>query len=160
MAEGRLGGKLTAEVKGASADQAWKLLDFCSLQKLVPVMESCTREDGIDGHPGCVRRCVGKPIPIDGGDPFIAFATEKLLAIDHEERTFRYELLDSNYGLQGYSAAMKVLDDGEEGCRIEWSFAGDSYGKWETVQGFEEALRAILGNMVEAIELAVAAGEV
>ncbi|CAA7397343.1 unnamed protein product [Spirodela intermedia] len=158
MAEDLLEGTVHAEVAGATADQVWRLLDFCNIQRVMATMESCTRVEGIDGEPGCKRYCVGKPTAFGyGGEAFVPWAYERLLAIDPAERSYWYKVTDSNLGLRGYTAEMKVIDDGSR-CTLEWSFTAESLGM-TTRDTFVQNLRETLRGIAQCIEAAVASGE-
>ncbi|OMO86671.1 Polyketide cyclase/dehydrase [Corchorus olitorius] len=125
MAEGReqkWQGKATAELKRATGEQIWPLLEeFCNLDQLFPSVDTCYRVEGDPGQPGLVRHCKGP-----GG-----WCNEKLLTLDSANFCLTYQALENNVGLNNYVATLKVLpvfDDGKPaaaGCKIELSFVSD-----------------------------------
>ncbi|XP_078438578.1 lachrymatory-factor synthase-like [Wolffia australiana] len=164
MGEEREGGSVEAEVKGATAEQAWKFFDFSILDKVSSIVESCTIVEGVPGEPGCVRYCVTKPVPppggAAGGEGLVMHMKETLLAIDHAQKTFSYDIAESNIGLRGYIANVKVYgEDGVEGCRVVWSFSADSFGVFAKA-ATEWFLTTLLRSIVYTIEQAVLKGEV
>lgn len=148
-------GKTSAKLPNTTPHQAWALLHgFCSLHKLLPAVDECYLVDGAEGVPGCVRRCASASIPSADGSP-VAWAREKLLAMDHEGLSYTYEVVESNIGFGRYVAEMKVLPesfvdgssgDAGEGCRLEWSFEGDPLEGWT-----QEGLVSFLGASLEVI---------
>ncbi|XVF35411.1 hypothetical protein REPUB_Repub18cG0143200 [Reevesia pubescens] len=114
-------GKATVELKGSTSEQIWPFLEeFCNIDELFPVVDTCYRVEGTPRQPGLVRHCEGK----------LGWAKEKLLTIDPTNRSLSYEVLENNVGLKYYVATLKVLpimeDDGKSaGCKIEWSFIAD-----------------------------------
>ncbi|XP_022756354.1 uncharacterized protein LOC111304103 [Durio zibethinus] len=113
-------GKVTAELKGSTAEQIWPFLEeFCNIDKLFPDVDTCYRVEGTPGQPGLVRHCEGK----------FGWVNEKLLAIDPNNRSLSYEVLENNMGLKNYIGTLKVLpmegDDKPAGCKIELSFIVD-----------------------------------
>ncbi|XP_078438706.1 lachrymatory-factor synthase-like [Wolffia australiana] len=157
MGEERQGGRVEEEVRRATAEQVWKMLDFCAIDKIMPSVASSERVEGVEGEVGCVRRCVGKPVDLGGEEGFVAVAEEKLVSMDREERRFGYRVGENNLGLRGYEAEMRVVEGGDDGCRIEWSFEAESYGNWGSRDAFRESLGEALRGIVQRIEDAVAA---
>ncbi|XP_078439348.1 lachrymatory-factor synthase-like [Wolffia australiana] len=152
MGDEREGGTVEIDVKGATADLIWRFLDFYIPDKVSPLIESCTILDGSSREPGCVRYCVTNPVPPPpgenaSGEASVIRAKERLLAIDHAHKTYSYELIENNVGIQGYISQLKVFgEDGVVGCRVEWTFSADSYGVLS-----KEALGEFLKNFVQSV---------
>ncbi|CAK7353144.1 unnamed protein product [Dovyalis caffra] len=130
-------GKATAELKGPSADQIWSFLeDFCNIHKWIPTVDTCYQVEGELGQPGLVRYCASStPLASNGSheENKISWAKEKLLMINPTERCLSYEITENNVGFKSYVATTKVLPingDGQNGCKIEWSFVADPIEGW------------------------------
>lgn len=139
-AQAKWGGRVTAELTGATADQVWPLLaDFCSIDRWLPLVGRCEHARGPHGRLGQIRKCWG---PGDGeGEKKeeARWAEEKLVAIDPTGRWLRYEIVGNNMGFKSYAATMKVIptrEEEEEKCAIEWSFECDPVEGWR----FEDLL--------------------
>ncbi|XP_068641978.1 lachrymatory-factor synthase-like [Aristolochia californica] len=118
-------GRSSSQLRGASPDKVWSLLeDFISVHKWLSTVDTCYLVQGERSKIGCVRYCGGVGIPSADGAT-VAWATEKLTAIDPVQRTLSYEIVDNNLGLAEYAARLKVLPDFEGSCTIEWSFVCD-----------------------------------
>ncbi|XP_041019271.1 lachrymatory-factor synthase-like [Juglans microcarpa x Juglans regia] len=150
-------GKTSAQLPTARAHEVWPFLeDFCNIHKCFRV-DICYHVDGIPGQPGLIRCCASTVPSSSGGQEESAtiWAKEKLLLIDPIKRCLSYEVIDNNIGLKSYVATMRVLpihdDEGERGCKIEWSFLCDPVQG----QGFEEFssyIQSSLQFMVKKIE--------
>ena len=49
------------------------------------------------------------------------------------ERCISYEIMENNVGFKSYMATIEVLPingDGQNGCKIEWSFVADPIEGW------------------------------
>ncbi|XP_031488501.1 lachrymatory-factor synthase-like [Nymphaea colorata] len=155
-------GKVSATVRGATADQVWPLLaDFCNVHRWIPGVSTCRLEGGVAGEPGCVRYCVGKGEPADGGD--VPWAREKLTVIDHAGRKLRYVVFENNIGWKNYEAALEVVEgeEGGEGCIIEWCFRMEPVAEGngcEVVPFVTSALEGMVKTMEEFLAAAAAAG--
>ncbi|XP_065857010.1 lachrymatory-factor synthase-like [Euphorbia lathyris] len=168
MADEKWKGKVSAEVKGITADQVWILLaDFCNLQKCMPNVDQCIKVEGEDGKPGLVRHighCVTttteeeQPPPSSLADTVekkkvAIWADEKLVIIDERERFLSYEVIDNNFGIKSYEGAFRAVEvegDGEV-CRIEWSYISDPI-EGMTFVDFEVHRAFLLNGMVEMIQ--------
>ncbi|MQM02844.1 hypothetical protein Taro_035612 [Colocasia esculenta] len=156
-------GSAQAKLPAATADEAWSLLeDFSGIHRLLPGIKTCTLVDGANGVPGCTRHCVGPPVPSEnGGEPTVYWATERLLSFDAAERSYSYEVTDSNMGFRRYVATLRAKPEGGVGagggCRLEWSFAADPVEGWsrDRLVGY---LQYGLEEMGRRIEEAVKAG--
>ncbi|KAJ6862514.1 hypothetical protein NC652_039381 [Populus alba x Populus x berolinensis] len=63
----------------------------------------------------------------------ISWAKEKVLVINPIERCISYEIMENNAGFKSYVATIEVLPingDGQNGCKIEWSFVADPIEGW------------------------------
>ncbi|XP_028798280.1 lachrymatory-factor synthase-like [Neltuma alba] len=127
-------GKVSATLRNALAKQTWELVkDFFNLHKWFPTLATCYGIHGSNGEPGCIRYCSGSSIPSDGADQRLSWSKERLLAIDHDERTIVYEIVESNIGFNSYRSTMKVSPmaaDGHDGSLIEWHFSLDPIDGW------------------------------
>ncbi|KAK6927338.1 Polyketide cyclase/dehydrase [Dillenia turbinata] len=129
-------GKTQVEMRGLKVEQVWPLFeDFCSINKLVPVIEVCHHVEGDYGQPGLIRYCALR-YPSQYTDPDdhqMKWANEKLLAMDPIKRCFSYAVLDGNSGLKSYVATFKLfeMNGGDaKGCVIEWSFTCEPSDGW------------------------------
>ncbi|KAL5558647.1 hypothetical protein UlMin_034858 [Ulmus minor] len=120
------------EVKSATADQVWPLLeDYCNFQKWLPTIDTCYKLEGEAGKPGVVRYCSTTiPLSLEGGDEKVTkFTKEKLVKIDPVQRFYTYQVLENNLGIPEarWEGTIQVLPvgDGKSGCEIHWTFAGD-----------------------------------
>ncbi|WOL14631.1 hypothetical protein Cni_G23411 [Canna indica] len=125
-------GKVTARIRGATAEEAWSLLKgFCSLHRWVSSVEVCYKLEGVDGEPGCVRYCGG---PLNRSDPAqpTGWSKELLLAVDPAARSYTYEMVETNKGFGRYRATIGVAGGGGSGsgCCLEWSFEADPVKGW------------------------------
>ncbi|KAL4604494.1 hypothetical protein ACB092_10G197500 [Castanea dentata] len=124
-------GKACAELAIPTAQEVWPLVeDFCNLHKWLPTIDTCYQVDGIPGQPGLVRYCASTITSSSNGneETMIKWAKEKLLMIDPIKRCLSYEVIDNNIGMKSYVGKFIVSpinDDGENGCKIEWSFVCD-----------------------------------
>ncbi|XP_043716960.1 lachrymatory-factor synthase-like [Telopea speciosissima] len=160
-------GKLSAELKGATADQVWPLLeDFFNIHKWFPGIDTCKALEGVSGQPGCIRYCVKStattsvPAWPESEEKMMdstVWAKERLVAIDPVERWLRYEVAENNIGMKSYMATIKVLQlskPANEGCQIEWSFVSDPV-EGLTFEGFLSYLESILQGMAQRMEEAL-----
>ncbi|KAK9099057.1 hypothetical protein Syun_026102 [Stephania yunnanensis] len=131
-------GRVSAKVRGPRAEQVWTLLqDFFNFHNYFPSLATCHGIQGISGEPGCVRYCSGSSIRSSDGHSG-SWSQERLVAVDAKQRSFSYEISESNIGFKSYVATMKVvdIDEEEEGelkglCVIEWSFEVEAVEGWE-----------------------------
>ncbi|KAK9946633.1 hypothetical protein M0R45_012084 [Rubus argutus] len=118
-------GKVSARLTKARADQIWPLFkDFFNFHHWFPTLGTCYGIRGTNGEPGCIRFCAGSTIPSDGGE-HVSWSKERLTAVNDAERRCSYEIVDSNIRFKSYVSTVRVVDDDEDGCMIEWSFAVD-----------------------------------
>ncbi|KAL5722143.1 hypothetical protein ACHQM5_005700 [Ranunculus cassubicifolius] len=104
------------------ADKVWLILaNFFTIDKWIPFIIECQAVEGITITPGCIRCCVISTGVFDSnGKEIVTWAKERLLAIDHTERSISYEMTENNLGFVGYTATMTVVplgDNKEDGCR-------------------------------------------
>ncbi|KAK1551185.1 hypothetical protein Q3G72_031600 [Acer saccharum] len=101
------------------------------LHKWFPSLSNSYGVHGTNGEPGCIRYCVGFSIPSNDGNIPVSWSKERLIAVDQDQRSLSYEIVDNNIGFKSYVSTVKIVpgdhDDGghENGCLIEWSFAVD-----------------------------------
>ncbi|XP_056162364.1 lachrymatory-factor synthase-like [Syzygium oleosum] len=153
-------GKASAELKGPTPDQVWPFLeDFCNLHKLLPLVDTCHRVEGIPAQLGLVRYCNSTTFGNDSDLLKLKWANERLLMMDPSEKCFSYEVLDNNDGFKNYVATIRVMPmkDGDGkmgGCMIESSFVSDPVEGW----GLQELCSYIdffLQSMAKKIESAI-----
>ncbi|KAL9680625.1 hypothetical protein QQ045_018509 [Rhodiola kirilowii] len=140
-------GKATAELKSCKAEQVWPLwADFCGIHKWFPNLAASYLVEGESGSEvGSVRYCVGNEA---------MWAKERLVEIDHEKRLMRYEVIENNVGLKGYVAAIRVWDDVEGWCMVEWRFEAEVVEGWGE-EGLQEYVQSSLESIVKKMEGAV-----
>lgn len=166
--ESKWEGKAIAEVRSATADQVWPLIeDFCSLEKWYPGVDACQQVKGVYGEPGLIRyitTTVPAPPPPDAADQtpatVVKWCYEKLLSIDPVQRRLSYQITENNLGVGFYVAEWTVLEnkdgDGAGGCRIEWRFTADPVED-RTFEGFCGYLQSSLKGIAERMEKALQA---
>lgn len=102
-------------VIGASADEVWALVrDFERMDGWFEGMPPSVIEDGLAStQVGCVRR-----IEVDGQ----VMARERLVALDDTARRQVYTVVESVFGLNGYTGTITVLPvtDGDRAF-VEWT---------------------------------------
>ncbi|XP_057813903.2 lachrymatory-factor synthase-like [Cryptomeria japonica] len=94
----------------------WKLsADFVNVQKYGAHLIACEHVEGEINAVGCVRLCRGPEL----------WAKEKLVAIDPLNYSYTYQVIDCNFGIEGYTSTFNVENAGDgdgEGNVIEWRF--------------------------------------
>uniref|UniRef100_A0A7N0ZZ77 Lachrymatory factor synthase n=1 Tax=Kalanchoe fedtschenkoi TaxID=63787 RepID=A0A7N0ZZ77_KALFE len=146
-------GSVSSEARRATADQIWSLYkDFFNFHRWFPTLAECSGVHGVNGEVGCVRHCSGSSLP-NGSGVEDSWSKERLVAVNEEERTLRYEIVDGNIGFRSYVATVKVAARGD-GCVVEWGFevapvAGLSLE--ELVQKYEKGLRATVRKMEDDV---------
>ena len=95
----------------ASADKVWTLVsDFGGIDTYLPPV---ARSEGSGSGVGMERQCTFH----DG-----AQISETLLAMDHDERSLKYDVHDPNpFPFEGYTATMQVNDLAGGGSELVWS---------------------------------------
>ncbi|CAH9083862.1 unnamed protein product [Cuscuta europaea] len=151
-------GKVTARLVKVSADQIWPLFqDFFGLNKWFPGLSICNGIHGTNGTPGCVRHCTGFSIPAENGISVPGWSHERLTAIDPVNKSFSYEMVDSNIGFQSYVSTVKILpDSGGEGCVVEWRFSVDPVAGMtleDLVKKYNVGLQLMTKKMEESFEI-------
>ncbi|MGC5015645.1 SRPBCC family protein [Streptosporangium sp. DT93] len=123
-------------VIGASADEAWALLrDFGRMDAWFEGMPPAVIEDGLDpAQVGCVRR-----IEVDGQ----VMARERLVALDDAARRQVYAIVESVFGLSGYTGTITVtpVTDGDRAF-VEWT------GVFEADAADAEATAAMIRDSI------------
>jgi len=91
-----------------SADQLWELIGrFNALPDWLPAVAKSELEEG-----GKVRR-----LSLVGGGEIV----ERLERSDDDERVYTYSIVESPLPVSGYVATLKVSENPEGGCDVEWS---------------------------------------
>ncbi|KAK3040978.1 hypothetical protein RJ639_029088 [Escallonia herrerae] len=141
--------KVSTKLAKASADQIWPLCkDFFNLHKWFPGLTVCHRIHGSNGEPGCIRYCAGLSLPTEGGEQAVSWAKERVIAIDHDEKSITYEIVEGNIGFNS------SFPEAETGCVMEWSFAVDPVEGWkfeDLVKSYEEWLQGMAQKMEEDV---------
>lgn len=150
--------KVCTRLTIATADQIWPLVkDFFNMHKYFPNLTICCGIHGNNGEPGCIRYCAGSSIPSTAGESTVSWSTERVLAVDHVEKSLTYEILDCNVGFKSYVSTMKIRPgdgDGGKGCVMEWFIAVDPVEGWsfeDLVRKYEAALQCMAKRMEDAI---------
>ncbi|KAI4316089.1 hypothetical protein L6164_024105 [Bauhinia variegata] len=156
-------GKVSAELRKATVDQIWLLLkDFFNIHKWFPNLSTCYGVHGSNGELGCIRYGAGFAIPSDSTGNW---AKERLIAIDHVDRSLTYEMVDCNIGFESYKATMKVVPgvgvNDQGGCTIHWFFTVDPVEGWtldDMVNQYQVSLQIMANNMEDEIANSVDPG--
>ncbi|KAL4591752.1 hypothetical protein LXL04_004723 [Taraxacum kok-saghyz] len=144
-------GKVTSSLTKASADQIWPLfIDFFNLHKWFPGMSACNGIHGVNGEVGCIRHCVGFPFKNSVGKD--CWAKARLVAVDPNEMSLSYDIIESNFGFNSYVSTVKVIGSGAEGCVVEWSFTIDPV-EWTTYEYMVGMYQDILDKMTNKMEV-------
>ncbi|KAL7122016.1 hypothetical protein ACP275_01G019600 [Erythranthe tilingii] len=152
-------GKVIAKLNKPTPQEVWLLLeDFCTFHKWLPTIDTCYKVD----DEGLVRYCAATtlaPSAAGAGGGVVKWCHEKLLDVDPVGMRLSYEVLDNNMGLKSYRSTIKVvpagvINGGDEGCQIEWSFLADpidglSYD--DMVNYLDVSLQGMALNMEKAL---------
>lgn len=149
-------GKACEELTGVQPEQIWRFLeDFFGLNKWFPTLTTCIPIQGISGQPGCVRFCAGFKTPVDKDDrKIVNWTKQKLLAINSEEMSLSYSIVDGNVGFNSYVSTVTVLPK-ENGCYVEWKYEVEPVKGWksEDLDNFiSTGLKVMAERMKEAIQ--------
>ncbi|KAG6391230.1 hypothetical protein SASPL_148983 [Salvia splendens] len=113
--------KVCTTLEKAEPDQIWPFFqDFFGLHKWFLGLPNCHGIHGTNGEPGCIRYCSGFGLRQEADE--IKWSMERLVAIDHAQKTFTYEMVDSNIGFKSYVSTIKVVPaaGGGGGGAVEW----------------------------------------
>ncbi|XP_028806593.1 lachrymatory-factor synthase-like [Neltuma alba] len=146
-------GKAKTEVRGHKAEKVWPLItDFTGLSKWFPT-PTCIPVEGVSGQPGCVRFCAGFKTPVDHQKDrqTTNWTKQKLLAIDHTNKTLKYTITESNVGFYSYVATWRVKDCGE-GSEVEWEYEVQPAQGWtlQQLDSFASSGMKVMGERMEA----------
>ena len=159
-------GKVSARLVKSTVDQIWPLFtDFFNIHKWCPGLETCYGVHGNNGEPGCIRFCklsatvsyndVIRPEMHEAS----GWAKERIIAVDHDEHTLTYQLLENNLGFESYVAKFKIIpasgEDGPRGCTVEWSFTVEPIERWtlDALLGqYDQWLHLTLNKMEASLE--------
>ncbi|XP_057799856.1 lachrymatory-factor synthase-like [Salvia miltiorrhiza] len=160
--------KVCTRLEKAEADQIWPFfLDFFGLHKWFPGLPACRGVHGANGEPGCIRYCSGFGLKQaanadseSGPSSLVSWSKERLVAVDHAQKTFTYEIVDCNIGFKSYVSTIKVVpgggdgDGGGGGCAVEWWISLEPVEGCELedlVVKYEVGLRLMVKKMEDAI---------
>ncbi|XP_073301587.1 lachrymatory-factor synthase [Primulina huaijiensis] len=152
--------RVSTKLEKATAHQIWPLFqDFFGLHQWFPGLAICHGIHGTNGEPGCVRYCAGfglKTEKINEEESVLRWSTERLIAIDHAQMTFSYEIVDCNIGFKSYVSSIKVVPAGGSGrgCVVEWCFRVDPVVGWkfeDLVGRYEVGLQLMTKKMEAAV---------
>lgn len=92
----------------APADRVWQLVGgFDSLPDWLPYIPTSTLSEG-----GRVRHLANP-----GGDTLV----ERLIAFDERGRSYSYAILQAPFPVKDYQATIRVVGNGRQGARVDWS---------------------------------------
>ncbi|KAJ0083333.1 hypothetical protein Patl1_30045 [Pistacia atlantica] len=85
-------------------------------------------------HPYC-SGCSISPSASNENSPQASWSTERLISVDHVQRSLSYEIVDNNIGFKSYVSTVKIVPEDNEGenqsgCVIEWGFTVDPMEGW------------------------------
>ncbi|PWA56554.1 hypothetical protein CTI12_AA417710 [Artemisia annua] len=120
-------GKVTTTLTKASANEIWPLfIDFFNFHKWFPNLSTCYGVHGLNGDVGATRYCAGFALPNnDGSIEQVSWSKERLVAVDTNQMSMSYEMVDCNVGFKSYLSTIKIVPTGAKGCVVEWSFEVD-----------------------------------
>ncbi|XP_047974572.1 lachrymatory-factor synthase-like [Salvia hispanica] len=143
--------KVCTSLEKAEPDQIWPFFqDFFGLHKWFSGLPNCHGIHGTNGEPGCIRYCSGFGLRQEADE--IKWSKERLVAIDEAQKTFTYEMVDSNIGFKSYVSTIKVVAGGGGGGMVEWwiSLEPVEGAKLEDlVAKYQVALQLIVKKMEE-----------
>lgn len=154
--------KVCTKLEKADADQIWPFFeDFFGLHKWFSGLPTCHGIHGANGEPGCIRYCSGFGLKSavanadneSSSSSLISWSKERLVAIDHAQKTFTYEIVDCNIGFKSYVSTIKVVS-GSGGCAVEWWISLEPVEGLELedlVVKYEVGLRQMVKKMEDAI---------
>ncbi|KAK8543140.1 hypothetical protein V6N13_136326 [Hibiscus sabdariffa] len=154
--------KVSAKLTRASPDQVWAIYtDFFNFHKWFPTLATCYGIHGTNGELGCVRFCSGFSVSSHGSagsGGSEKWSKERLIAIDHTNRSLSYEIVGSNIGFNSYVSTVKIVQRGvdedrdhRDGCVIEWSFTVDPVEGWR-LDDMKELYEKGLQGLTKRIE--------
>lgn len=157
--DGEWQGKVSAKVRGATAEQVWPLIaDFFGLDKWHPGVDTCRR---LDGPGGAIRYCERRVRHETTGEIIaVRWAKERLIETDPIERRLSYEVQENNVGFRRWIATAQVVSsdakgqNGNYGCEIIWLFGGEPMQGWtyqQIVAYYDSSLTGIAKNIEHAL---------
>lgn len=122
----------------APVETVWAFArDFGNLAEWIPIIASCTLQDGATGTTvGAVRHLV----TTDGGH-----IREQLLRMDDDERSYSYNFLESPFPVRSYVATIRFfpITDAEQTFAEWWAdFDTDAKDEAELVDNFGQGVFA------------------
>ncbi|XP_021847720.2 lachrymatory-factor synthase [Spinacia oleracea] len=155
--------KVSTTLLSSKSHQIWPLLkDFFNIHKYFSSLSNSNGIHGTNGEVGCIRLCIGSSIPptkgcdpkINGGE-VVSWSKERLIAVDEVNMRLSYEIVDSNIGFTSYVSTVKIIQGGDEGCVIEWSFTVDPVQGLrfeDLVKKYESGLHRMAKTMEDSLE--------
>ncbi|KAL4562047.1 hypothetical protein LXL04_034236 [Taraxacum kok-saghyz] len=142
-------GKASTKITKATADKIWPcFVDFFNIHKYYPSMSICYGIHGVNGEVGCIRYCSGFSFRNDADSDWVK---SRLVALDPNEMTLKYEILECSFGFKSHLGTYKIIPSGVEGCTIEWSFTVDPV-EGITCQNVVDKYQDILDHMTKKME--------
>nr|CAI9093566.1 OLC1v1029097C1 [Oldenlandia corymbosa var. corymbosa] len=121
-------GNVSTKIEDVNADQIWPLIkDFFGIYKYFPNLQVSYGVQGNNGEVGSIRYCEQVVSPT-----VVHWAKEKITAVDPDQRSLTFEIIDGNSGLRSCVATVKVVDPSGEhddqslGCVLSWTFSFDA----------------------------------
>ncbi|KAK6927337.1 Polyketide cyclase/dehydrase [Dillenia turbinata] len=130
--------------------------DFFNLHRYFPTLTTCYGVLGSNGEPGCIRYCAGSSMQSYDQDSMIGWSRERLLSVDHDDKSITYEIVDCNIGFKSYVSTVRIIPGvgDQDGCMIEWIFTVDPVENWrleDLVMKSEVGLRSMGKKMEEIV---------
>ncbi|KAI3734948.1 hypothetical protein L6452_14430 [Arctium lappa] len=114
--QGSVGGIVDAPI-----EKVWSMVSQASrLPEWMPMVETCTHLQGVEGVSGYVRLVSGFMFPQEDGDR--SWIKERLISMDPSSFSFVYRMEASNVGLDGSENSLKLIDYGDGSTLVDWSF--------------------------------------
>jgi hypothetical protein len=127
------------------ANQVWQLIGgFGSLPDWLPYIPKSELSEG-----GRIRHLANPE-----GEAIV----ERLVMFDDAARTYSYAILQAPFPVVDYLSTLKVIDNGDESCRVEWSGRFTPVGVSDDeasalFQGiYADGLMALVGELKKAKE--------
>ncbi len=123
-----------------SAEELWKMVGaFGGLSNWHPAIQE-SKLQGDEGSEGTVRH-----LALVGGGEVV----ERLEKISDTERVYRYSILSGPIPVADYEAEIRVTDNGDGTCEVEWSSEFKPKGVPETdaIKSIEGIYQAGLDNL-------------
>lgn len=117
-----------------SAEKVWATIgSFNGLPQWHPAVESSTLENN-----GSIRR-----LKLMGGGEIV----EELQQHDDETYSYTYAIVNSPLPVANYSSTIRIIDDGDGGCKVDWSGQFDP-----TIEAVKTAEEAVMGIYTSGLD--------